>query len=216
MQISWGLARRTAVAGVVLVGLSGAVQASPAAAERNSAAAHACRHGGYTNLVGVQDGQITTFGTTGECVSYAARGGRLAATSVVQPCLNGGYADLATSENNTTPFSSQAACVSYAAGGGTVVTVVDPIVFDYATVSDHGGYACKVVFGVSGLAPVTEYTVHQVYSDGGINRFGVESDFVGEVQSISFFQCDGRTFRLQVVSNDQPIGSPSELLTASR
>ena len=27
MQISWGLARRTAVAGVVLVGLAGAVQA---------------------------------------------------------------------------------------------------------------------------------------------------------------------------------------------
>lgn len=221
MQISWGLARRTAVAGVVLVGLAGAVQASPAAAEGNSAAAHACQEGGYTRMVGVQDGQITTFATTGACVSYAAQGGRLVATSVVQPCLNGGYANLATSEDNTTPFSSEAACVSYAASGGGVVPVVDPNVlnpvFDFATVSDHGGYACKVFFQVSGLAPRTDYDFDLVYSNGEVRHYsrGLYTSRDGTAQSLAFFQPDGRTFRVQILSNGQPIGSPSELLTAS-
>ena len=222
MQIRWGSVRRAAAAGVVSFGLAGAVQASPAAAQDggNSAAARACQGGGYSSLVGVQDGQITTFGTTGECVSYAARGGRLVATSVVQPCLNGGYADLATSEDNTTPFSSEAACVRYAAAGGSVVPVVDPNVlnpvFDFATVSDHGGYACKVLFQVSGLAPRTAYTFDLVYSNGEVRHgSSIFSFSSGVAAGVTFFQPDGRTFRVQIVSNGQPIGSPSELLTAS-
>ena len=219
MQNTWRSVRRAVIVGVVMVGLAGAVQASPVAAEGESAAARACQDGGYSSLVGVQDGQITTFGTTGECVSYAARGGRLVAASVVQPCLNGGYADLATSEDNTTPFSSEAACVSYAAGGGTLVPAVDPNVlnpvFDFATVSDHGGYACKVVFQVSGLAPRTLYTFDLVYSDGEVRHGHEIYSSSGVGWAVTFFQPDGRTFRVQIVSNGQPIGSPSELLTAS-
>jgi hypothetical protein len=42
----------------------------------NSAAAHACQHGGYKNFVR-SDG--TSFKNTGACVSYAAHGGTLVA-----------------------------------------------------------------------------------------------------------------------------------------
>jgi nitrite reductase (NO-forming) len=45
------------------------------AAKGNSDAAHACRQGGYGELVRYEDG--TGFANTGECVSYAARGGTL-------------------------------------------------------------------------------------------------------------------------------------------
>ena len=76
MQIGWGSIRRAAIAGVVLFGVVGAVQASPVAADGggNSAAARACQEG-YSTLVGVQDGQVTTFDTPGACVAYAAKAG---------------------------------------------------------------------------------------------------------------------------------------------
>lgn len=48
---------------------------APASAQGNSDAARACQHGGYADLVRVEDG--TGFGNTGECVSYAANGGTL-------------------------------------------------------------------------------------------------------------------------------------------
>ena len=47
----------------------------------NSAAAHACQHGGYKNFVR-SDG--TSFKNTGACVSYAAHGGTLVAKSQAQ------------------------------------------------------------------------------------------------------------------------------------
>jgi hypothetical protein len=47
----------------------------------NSAAAHACHHGGYKNFTRL-DG--TTFRNTGACVSYAAHGGTLVAKSQAQ------------------------------------------------------------------------------------------------------------------------------------
>jgi hypothetical protein len=47
----------------------------------NSAAAHACHHGGYQNFVRA-DG--TSFKNTGACVSYAAHGGTLVAKSQSQ------------------------------------------------------------------------------------------------------------------------------------
>jgi hypothetical protein len=47
----------------------------------NSAAAHACQHGGYKSLTR-SDG--TTFKNTGACVSYAAHGGTLVAKSQAQ------------------------------------------------------------------------------------------------------------------------------------
>ena len=228
MQISWGLARRTAVAGVVLVGLAGAVQASPAAADGNSVAAHACQDGGYTRLVGVQDGQITTFGTAGACVSYAAQGGRLVAASVVQPCLNGGFSDLATSEDNTTPFSSEAACVSYAAGGGSVVSVVDPIIVDphfyNFRASPFSVGACTFDLNVSGLAPFTTYLFRATITN--YDRGWVETDdntrttdadgqvtayfgaLLGNLQTVTVQTYDA--------TGAGEIGSPSDVFTISR
>jgi hypothetical protein len=47
----------------------------------NSAAAHACQHGGFRNFVRA-DG--TSFKNTGACVSYAAHGGTLVAKSQAQ------------------------------------------------------------------------------------------------------------------------------------
>ena len=47
----------------------------------NSAAAHACQHGGYKKFVRA-DG--TSFKNTGACVSYAAQGGTLVAKSQAQ------------------------------------------------------------------------------------------------------------------------------------
>jgi len=47
----------------------------------NSAAAHACQHGGYKNFVR-SDG--TSFKNTGACVSYAAHGGTLVAKTQSQ------------------------------------------------------------------------------------------------------------------------------------
>jgi hypothetical protein len=47
----------------------------------NSAAAHACQHGGYRNFTRA-DG--TSFKNTGKCVSYAAHGGTLVAKSQAQ------------------------------------------------------------------------------------------------------------------------------------
>jgi hypothetical protein len=47
----------------------------------NSAAAHACQHGGWTNLVR-SDG--TSFKNQGACVSYAAHGGTLTVRSQAQ------------------------------------------------------------------------------------------------------------------------------------
>lgn len=47
----------------------------------NSAAAHACQHGGYKNFTR-SDG--TSFKNTGACVSYAAHGGTLVAKSQAQ------------------------------------------------------------------------------------------------------------------------------------
>jgi len=47
----------------------------------NSAAAHACQHGGYKNFTRA-DG--TSFKNTGKCVSYAAHGGTLVAKSQAQ------------------------------------------------------------------------------------------------------------------------------------
>ena len=75
-RVGFGPSRR--IAGVVLFGLVGAVQASPVAAEGGgySAAARACQEG-YSTLVGVQDGAVTTFDTPGACVAYAAGGGQL-------------------------------------------------------------------------------------------------------------------------------------------
>jgi hypothetical protein len=49
-------------------------QEEPTSGPGNSDAAKACQQGGYANLVGA-DG--TQFANTGECVSYAARGGTL-------------------------------------------------------------------------------------------------------------------------------------------
>jgi hypothetical protein len=64
------------VLGCLMVGLVGA---APAAAS-NSDAAHACQHGGYLTLQGT-DG--TRFRNTGECVSFAARGGTIVGISAV-------------------------------------------------------------------------------------------------------------------------------------
>jgi hypothetical protein len=47
----------------------------------NSAAAHACQHGGYKNFT---RSDATTFKNTGACVSYAAHGGTLVAKSQAQ------------------------------------------------------------------------------------------------------------------------------------
>ena len=76
VKIGWGSIRRAAIAAVVSFGVVGAVQASPVAADGggNSAAARACQEG-YSTLVGVQDGQVTTFDTPGACVAYAAKAG---------------------------------------------------------------------------------------------------------------------------------------------
>lgn len=215
----WGSVRRAAVAGVVLVGLAGAVQASPAAAEDggNSATAHACQEGGYTRLVGVQDGQITTFGTTGECVSYAARGGRLVAASVVQPCLNGGFSDLATSEDDTTAFSSEAACVSYAAGGGTLVPVADPVDprFTYFRVTIFGGDpVCNASFDVEGLAPSTTYRFIATFSDGATFTQTSAADAAGNTYLLfNVFTDEAVTMTVQTydATGAVAIGSPSRV-----
>lgn len=44
----------------------------------NSAAAHACQQGGYATIVGgMPPSNTVSFSNTGQCVSYAARGGQL-------------------------------------------------------------------------------------------------------------------------------------------
>jgi hypothetical protein len=186
MKIVWGSIRRAAIAAVVLFGVVGAVQASPVAADGggNSAAARACQEG-HSTLVGVQDGQVTTFDTPGACVAYAAQGGLVVAASVVQPCLNGGYADLATSEDNTTPFSSEAACVRYAAGGGTLVPFVPFIVDPRFEMSRPflmtlGNSLCMVNVDVKGLAPSTTYRFIFTFSDGHSQTWSKTANAAGE------------------------------------
>ena len=196
MNIGWGSIRRAAIAAVVSFGVVGAVQASPVAADGggNSAAARACQEG-YSSLVGVQDGSVTTFDTPGACVAYAAQGGLVVAASVVQPCLNGGYADLARSEDNTTAFTSEAACVSYAADGGILVPfvpfIVDPRFEWFSPTTDvhlfgdpySPGAACYFNVFVSGLAPSTLYTFVATFSDGRSERKLVRSNSAGRAST---------------------------------
>ena len=188
MRIGWGSIRRAAIAGVVLFGVVGAVQASPVAAEGtgNSTAARACQEG-YSNLVGVQNGAVTTFDTPGACVAYAAQGGLIVAASVVQPCLNGGYSALATSEDSTTAFTSEAACVSYAANGGTLVpfVLVDPVFNDFSLLT-LGSEVCNVHVDVTGLAPFTFYTFIFTFSDGGSFTHRTQANAAGEATPFAY------------------------------
>ena len=215
MKIGWGSIRRAAIAAVVLFGVVGAVQASPVAAEDGgySAAARACQQG-YSSLVGVQDGQVTTFDTPGACVAYAARGGRLVAASVVQPCLNGGFSDLATSEDSTTAFTSEAACVSYAAGGGTLVPfvpfIVDPRFTDFELVI-FGQNLCLANVDVEGLAPSTFYIFIATLSDGTSIRLLTRTNAAGEAYPPFTISTDAAvTMTVQTYdATGAAIGSPS-------
>jgi hypothetical protein len=63
------------------VGVSTATAGNGHGKGGNSAAAHACQHGGYKNFVR-SDG--TLFKNTGACVSYAAQGGTLMVKSQAQ------------------------------------------------------------------------------------------------------------------------------------
>ena len=194
MQIRWRSVRHAAIAGVVSFGLAGAVQTSPLAAEGNSAAADACQEGGYSSLVGVQDGQITTFGTTGECVSYAARGGRLVAASVVQPCLNGGYANLARSDTPGTAFTSEAACVSYAARGGELVPVTQRTIDISLAPHPTNPSFCVVTLSLSGYAPNTTYPVTYTLMNPGPgtnNDDPVTTDATGSYNGVLFSTSTG-------------------------
>jgi hypothetical protein len=67
----------------VILGIA-ALGTSPqiAAANGNSAAAHACQKGGYLGLVGANG---ETFSNTGQCVSFAAHGGEFATEGIIVP-----------------------------------------------------------------------------------------------------------------------------------
>lgn len=216
MQIGWGSIRRAAIAGVVLIGVVGAVQASPVAAEDGgySAAARACQEG-YSSLVGVQDGQVTTFDTPGACVAYAAGGGQLVTASVVQPCLGGGFSDLATSEDSTTAFTSEAACVSYAADGGTLAAVADPVDprFTYFYLNTFGSEdLCIANVDVEGLAPSTTYSFTATLSDGTSIKSTRTTNAAGEASPHFTVDTDAAvtmTVQTYDATGAVPIGSPS-------
>ena len=77
------------LAGVMVIAGAGAAQA--AEPDRgNSARAHACQHGGWTQLVRADDG--SSFANQGECVAHSARGG------VVAPRLRQAYNEACTSD----------------------------------------------------------------------------------------------------------------------
>jgi hypothetical protein len=63
-----------AIAAVAALGAPIIAMPAASAGGGNSADAHACQHGGWRNWVR-EDG--TAFKNTGDCVSYAARGGML-------------------------------------------------------------------------------------------------------------------------------------------
>ncbi len=86
------MARLVAVLGLLLGALTlGAVASADTG---NSDAAHACQQGGYANYARA-DG--TTFANTGECVSYAADGGRL--VRILHPAIT-------ATETTTTIFGT--------------------------------------------------------------------------------------------------------------
>jgi hypothetical protein len=69
--------------GILVAALVGLTAGTALAGGGNSAAAHACQNGGYVDLVG-SGGE--TFRNTGECVSFAARGGTfMTLTGIVVP-----------------------------------------------------------------------------------------------------------------------------------
>ncbi|HYU50508.1 MAG TPA: hypothetical protein VEO91_11355 [Candidatus Limnocylindria bacterium] len=91
----------------------------------NSAAAGACQKGGYLALVG-EGGE--TFKNTGDCVSFAARGGKFA-TGIIVP------AGHTVTFNDPTLSACNALVYGYSVGGSTVplggkaygcFTVTDP------------------------------------------------------------------------------------------
>jgi hypothetical protein len=72
-----------AFAGVGLAGQSAQVPLAHAAG--NADAAHACQQGGYATLTGISSGgQTITFKNEGDCVSYAAHGGKF--TTPIPTC----------------------------------------------------------------------------------------------------------------------------------
>lgn len=78
------MVRRLVLAAVVAGAMALVAPATAANADAgpgNSGAAHACQQGGYLSLVGA-DG--TTFSNVGECVSFAAHGGKFA-TGIIIP-----------------------------------------------------------------------------------------------------------------------------------
>ena len=77
------MAALAAALGVIILvaaPLAGAKKPSPGSKPGNSGAAHKCQKGGYRSLVGA-DG--TTFKNVGQCVRFAARGGRFATGLVI-------------------------------------------------------------------------------------------------------------------------------------
>jgi hypothetical protein len=93
-----------AIAGAAL-GLSGAAPAALAdEAEGNSAAAHRCNHEGYKSLVG-SGGQ--TFRNTGECVSFAAHGGKFASGIVIPKGSTATFSNVSFNACNSLTYGYQ-------------------------------------------------------------------------------------------------------------
>lgn len=86
MLLSHGLFRRIAVIFLMLFGLS-AILPLAASAQGISEDAHLCQQGGYLNYT---DADGNGFENTGQCVSYAARGGTLVPVPVTDLSLEGG------------------------------------------------------------------------------------------------------------------------------
>lgn len=89
------LMRSVLLAGVVV--LAGAGAARAAEPDRgNSANAHACQRGGWSQLVRAEDG--SSFANQGECVAHAARGGAVAPRHQDLEKLHRAYVEACTSD----------------------------------------------------------------------------------------------------------------------
>lgn len=75
-RLRMGLVVVVCALGSLAISATGAVADEPG----NSGAAHDCQQGGYLSLVGA-DG--TTFSNAGDCISYAAQGGKFATGLVI-------------------------------------------------------------------------------------------------------------------------------------
>lgn len=94
--------------------LSMAMATTVAAGGGNSAAAHACQKGGYNALVG-SGGE--TFANTGECVSFAARGGTFATGIIVPAGATVTFDDPTLAACNALSWGHQDAGVDVVLGG---------------------------------------------------------------------------------------------------